>query len=126
VRIVDDLVVWDGQIVDFGPTARRVIDGGIPLEMCPYSNIHTRAVLCTADHPAGMLHRAGFTVTLNTDNRLMSNTTMTKEFRLATDLLGFSENDLRAVTLNAVEAAFCDEETRNTIRDRVLAGYDGG
>lgn len=126
VRIVDDLVVRDEQIVDFGPTARRVIDGGIPLEVCPYSNIHTHAVLSAADHPAGMLHRAGFTVTLNTDNRLMSNTTMTKEFGLATDLLGFSEDDLRAVTLNAVEAAFCDEETRDAIRERVLAGYDGG
>ena len=123
VRIVDDVVVRDGEIVECGPTARRVVDGGIPLEICPYSNLHTRAVLSPAAHPAGMLHRAGFTVTLNTDNRLMSNTTMTKEFSLATGLLGFSEDDLRAVTLNAVESAFCDEETRTAVRHRVLAGY---
>jgi len=123
VRIVEDAEVRGGEIVGFGPTARRVVEGRIPLEICPYSNLHTRAVPSAAAHPAGMLHRAGFTVTLNTDNRLMSNTTMTKEFGLATDLLGFSEDDLRVVTLNAVEAAFCDEATRTAVRDRVLAGY---
>lgn len=125
VRIVDDVVVREGKIVDLGPTARRVVDGGTPLEVCPYSNLHTRTVPTAAAHPVGMLHRAGFTVTLNTDNRLMSNTTMSKEFSLASDLLGFSQDDLRAVTLNAVEAAFCDEETRTAVTDRVLAGYDG-
>jgi len=123
VRIVDDLVAQEGQIVDFGPIARRVHRGAVALEMCPYSNVHTRAVPSAAAHPAGMLHRAGFNITLNTDNRLMSNTTMSKEFGLAADLLGLSGQDLRAVTLNAVEAAFCDERTRAAVRDRVLAGY---
>jgi len=123
VRIVDDVVAQEGQIVDFGPIARRVRSGAIALEVCPYSNVHTRAVPSAAVHPAGMLHRAGFTITLNTDNRLMSKTTMSKEFGLATGLLGFSEHDLKAVTLNAVEAAFCDEETRTAVRDRVLSGY---
>jgi len=124
VRISEDVVIQDGQIIEFGPIARRVHTDGVALELCPYSNLHTRAVASAAEHPAGMLLRAGFKVTLNTDNRLMSNTSMNKEFALARSDLGFSNEDLRTVTDHAVEAAFCDEETRRTVAAAVTAGYE--
>jgi adenosine deaminase len=70
-----------------------------------------------------LLHRAGFAVTLSPDNRLMSGTSMTAEFAFVVAHHGFTVADLRAVTLRAVEAAFCDDATRREVRERVLAGY---
>ena len=77
-----------------------------------------------ASHPARSLLKAGFIVTLNTDNRLMSNTSMSEEFRLAAAEIGFSIDDLRQVTDHAVQAAFCDEATRDSVAERVAAGYE--
>jgi adenosine deaminase len=76
-----------------------------------------------ADHPFGMLYRAGFATTVNTDNRLMSGITMTHEFEVLARHHGFERDDFRRVTLNAVDAAFCDDETREQIRGQVEAGY---
>ncbi|MCJ7725426.1 MAG: adenosine deaminase [Acidimicrobiia bacterium] len=124
VRIVEDMVVRDGEVVELGPTAGRVHREGIALEMCPYSNVHTRAVASAGEHPARILLKAGFNVTLNTDNRLMSNTSMTREFEFADSILGFSDADLRQVTDNALQAAFCDESTRSRIAATIAARYD--
>jgi adenosine deaminase len=76
-----------------------------------------------ADHPFGALYRAGFATTLNTDNRLMSGIDMTHEFEVIEKHHGFMEKDFRRVTLAAVDAAFCDEDTRERVRARVEAGY---
>jgi adenosine deaminase len=122
-RLVEDTTVDHGAIVDLGPVARRVRDHGIPLELCPTSNLHTGIYSSIADHPIGMLHRAGFAVTVNTDNRLMSATSMSDEFRLLVEHHAFTVDDLRRITLNAVDAAFCDEDTRSAVRVRVEAGY---
>ncbi|MBU1225675.1 MAG: adenosine deaminase [Actinobacteria bacterium] len=124
VRIVEDAVVREGQIVDLGPIARRVHRDAIPLEICLSSNIHTGAVPAGTRHPAGMLLRAGFNVTLNTDNRLMSRTSMSREFAFARSDLGFSDDDLRTVTDHAVLAAFCDEPSRRSVVAAVAARYE--
>ncbi|HUG75329.1 MAG TPA: adenosine deaminase [Acidimicrobiia bacterium] len=125
-RIIEDTTVEDGEIVELGPVATEVRDRGIALELCPYSNLDTGMYPTAADHPIGLLYRAGFTTTINTDNRLMSATSMSREFTLAVEDQGFDRDDLRAITLNAVEAAFCDEETRSRVRERVEAGYANG
>lgn len=122
-RIVEDTIEDDGEIVDLGPVAAQVRDDRVPLELAPTSNLHTSMYPDAAAHPLGMLHRAGFTVTLNTDNRLMSRTSMSQEFALAAENHGFELDDFRAVTMQALDAAFCDEETRERVRDRVVAGY---
>ena len=71
-----------------------------------------------------MLHRAGFAVTLNTDNRLMSSTTPTNEFRLAVNHQGFGVDDLAGVTRRALEAAFCDERVKAELWERrILPAY---
>lgn len=123
VRVVEDAVVRDGRIVSLGAVAQRVYDERVPLEICPWSNVHTGAARSPAEHPVGPLYRRGFTVTLSPDNRLMSATSMVKEFEFVVGHHGFTLSDLRAVTLAATEAAFCDDATRREVRDRVEAGY---
>ena len=123
VRLVEDMTVRDGRVVGMGAVAERVRSSGIALEVCLSSNVHTRAFRTIEEHPLGLLQRAGFAVTLNTDNRLMSDTSMTTEFGLAVAHHGFTTADLRAATLRAVDAAFCDAPTREEVRERVLAGY---
>jgi adenosine deaminase len=124
VRIIDDCRVRDGEVVEAGPVAARVVMQDATLELCPTSNLGTGAVPSAADHPVGALHRAGFPVTINTDNRLMSRTSMTDEFLLVVEYHDFDLRDLRALTLRAADAAFCDDETRSAVRSRVEAAYD--
>jgi adenosine deaminase len=76
-----------------------------------------------ADHPVGVLHRAGFVVTLNTDNRLMSATSMVREYEVVSEHCGLTHDDLARIARNSVEAAFCDPATRDSISAKVTAGY---
>ncbi|MDJ0665089.1 MAG: adenosine deaminase [Acidimicrobiia bacterium] len=117
IRITGDI---DGETL--GPIATRLHREQIPLEVCPTSNLHTLGIAADA-HPLGRLHRAGFNVTLNTDNRLMSAVTLTDEFELAVKHHQFTEADLHRVTRNAVAAAFTDDRTRRRLNDVVDAAY---
>jgi adenosine deaminase len=126
VRIVEDVRVEDGEVADVGPVAGRVLRDRIPLEVCPTSNLHTGMFASAADHPVGLLHRAGFAVTLNTDNQLMSRITPSDEYRLAVDQHGFDVADLKEVTLRAASAAFCDDEVRRRVVGRIEEGYPSG
>ncbi len=85
------------------------------------SNLHTFAVESMADHPFPYLLREGYRVTLNTDNRLMSHTTMTDEFRVAVDAFGCDLKDLERVTVNAMNAAFFPYADRHRIIDERIA-----
>jgi adenosine deaminase len=123
VRVVDDLEVAPDGALRFGAVAGRVHDDAIVLEVCPHSNVHTRAVPSLELHPIGLLYRNGFAVTVNTDNRLMSGTSMTAELDAVVAHHGFTGDDLAAITLRAVDAAFCDEQTRAQVRARVADGF---
>ena len=125
-RLIEDTEVVDGEIAAMGPVASEVHRRRIALELCPTSNLHTRMYPTAAEHPIGMLYRAGFAVTVNTDNRLMSGTTMTDEFTLLADHHGFGRADFHAVTRNAIEAAFCADETRVRVTASIDAGYGSG
>lgn len=119
VRITDDIV--DGKL---GRLAGWVRDRRIALEMCPTSNLQTGAATSIADHPVTALKDLGFRVTLNTDNRLVSGTTMTREMSLLVEEAGWTVEDLRTVTVNAVKSAFIPFDERNALlRDVVLPGY---
>src|SRR3954449_813913 len=96
VRIVDDLTV-DGDDVHLGRLAQYVRDKRIPLELCPHSNIQTGAVDSIAEHPIGLLARLRFRVTVNTDNRLMSGTSMSREMGALVDAFGWDLDDLQWV-----------------------------
>jgi adenosine deaminase len=123
VRIIEDTVVEGGRIVSMGPVAEEVHRRRIALEVTPISNLDTKMYPTPADHPVGLLHRAGFVVTLNTDNRLMSATSMEREFTTVMEHCGIELGDLAAMTRHAVAAAFCDEATRARVAQRVDAGY---
>lgn len=141
VRIVDDLTVngaplpegnraygqWTGEdvtAVELGPLAAYVRDRRIPLEMCPSSNLQTGAADSIAEHPITLLARLRFRVTVNTDNRLMSGTTMTREMQLLVEEAGWEISDLRRVTIDAMKSAFLPYHERRTLIDSViLPGY---
>ncbi len=120
VEIIDDCNVEDGVIVDLGPVAQTIFDRRIPLELCVYSNLHTKGWK-PSQHPIGLLYRAGFNVTFNTDNRLMSRTSMSREAALLIEQFGFTDVQLAQMTTNALDAAFCDETERSELR-RLLSG----
>ena len=122
-RLIEDTTIVDDEIEELGEVATRVYDTGVALEICPTSNLHTGMYPDAASHPVGLLHRAGFAVTINTDNRLMSGITPTDEFAIVVDHHEFEVLDLEIVTRRALDAAFCDEATRSLVEAKVSAGY---
>ena len=120
VRIVEDMALVEGAW-RLGPTAQRVRDAGITLEVCPTSNLHTGIYHRLADHPIDILYRSGFAVTINTDNRLMSATTITKEYAGLRDAFGWGGDECRAVAVTAARAAFVDPERRDRLAGRLAA-----
>jgi len=121
VRIIDDV---DPATGDLGRLAQYVRDKRIPLEMCPSSNIQTGAAASIAEHPIGELRRRYFRVTVNTDNRLMSGTSMTREMSLLVDAFGYQWADLQWFTLNAMKSAFIPfDERLNIINTIIKPGY---
>jgi len=111
----------DGRFPDSESTARWVLDRRIPLEQCLTSNVQTKASSSLAEHPFDTFRRAGLAVTLNTDNRLMSATTLSRELELARDTWALSEADLTAVQNTALEAAFCSADVKNRIRAKYFS-----
>jgi len=111
-RLIDDIAVSDGKAVKLGDLAQYVLDKRIPLEICLLSNVHTGATPALDQHPFKVLYKEGFRVTLNTDNRLMSNTSMTKEFEAAADTFGLTLSDFEKITVNAMKSAFLPYDRR--------------
>ena len=119
-RIVDDAVGEDGELGSLGSLARRIRDHRVPLEVSITSNLHSGAFEPKIEHPFGALYRAGFNVSINTDNRLMSATTMSTEYRLAAEEFGLTPTDLAVITSNAIDAGFGDYPTRRRLIDEVV------
>jgi adenosine deaminase len=123
VRIIDDITV-DGDDVHLGRLAQYVRDKRIPLELCPHSNIQTGAAASIAEHPIGLLARLRFRVTVNTDNRLMSGTSMSREMGALVDAFDWDLGDLQWVSVNAMKSAFAHFEQRlQLINDVIKPGY---
>src|SRR3984893_184941 len=123
-RLIDDIAVADGRVVKLGDLAQYVLDKRIPLEICLISNVHTGATPSLAEHPFKLLYQEKFRVTLNTDNRLMSDTTMTREFEAAAETFGLSLNDFEKITINAMKSAFLPYDQRcDFIYSVIKPGY---
>lgn len=124
VRIIDDIEVADDGTVKLGRLASYVRDKRIPLEMCPTSNLQTGAADSYGRHPIGLLRRLHFRTTVNTDNRLMSGTTMTREFEHLVDAFGYTLDDMQWFTVNAMKSAFIPfDERLAMINDVIKPGY---
>lgn len=125
VRIVDDITTSTDGEPRLGRLAEWVRDKRIPLEMCPSSNLQTAAADSIAEHPITLLKNLRFRVTVNCDNRLMSGTTMTREMYLLTTQAGWSLEDLKWASVNAMKSAFSHFDQRlPIINDIVKPGWD--
>jgi adenosine deaminase len=126
VRIVDDIVGGaaypSGNAAPplLGRLAAYVRDKRIPLELCPSSNVQTGAAASIAEHPIGLLHDLRFRVTVNTDNRLMSGTSMSREMALLAEAFGWGWAELQWLTINAMKSAFIPYDERLAIITEVI------
>jgi adenosine deaminase len=111
-RLIDDITVMDGKVVKLGDLAQYILDKRIPLEICLLSNVHTGATPSVAEHPFKIFYQQKFRVFLNTDNRLMSNTTLTREFQVAAETFGLGLDDMERLTINAMKSAFLPYDQR--------------
>jgi len=120
VRIADDIQISAEGSVRLGRLAAYIRDRRIPLEMCPTSNVQTGAARSIADHPLRLLRQLSFRVTVNTDNRLMSQVTLSSEFhRLATEF-GYGWSDIEWLTINAMKSAFAGFDERLHLINTVI------
>jgi adenosine deaminase len=129
VRVVEDVrnahePVDSAVPPELGRVARWVRDRRVALECSPTSNVHTGASPSMADHQITDLRRLGFAVTVNTDNRLVSGTTMTREMQRLRDEAHWADTDLRAATITAAESAFLPWPARAALVERVRHGWD--
>jgi adenosine deaminase len=120
VRIVDDITVGADGTPQLGRLAALLRDKRVPFEMCPSSNVQTGAVPSIAEHPFDLLARLRFRVTVNTDNRLMSDTTMSQEMLRLVEAFGYGWSDLQRFTINAMKSAFISFDERLSIIDDVI------
>jgi adenosine deaminase len=124
VRLIDDIHVAGDGSVKLGRLASYVRDKRIPLELCPTSNLQTGAAPSYREHPIGLLRRLHFRVTVNTDNRLMSDTDMSREFGHLVDAFGYTLDDLEWITVNSMKSAFIPfDERLAMINDVIKPGY---
>ena len=123
-RLTDGMTIVNGRVANMGSLTQYILDRRIPLEMCLSSNVHTGAVPSMSEHPFRLYFDRGFRVTLNTDDRLMSDTTMTKEFQIAVDEFGLTLPDLEKITMNSIKSAFIPFDHRTELIDKVIEpGY---
>ena len=120
VRLTEDIKAHEDGTVTLGRLASYIRDGRIPLEMCPTSNVQTGAVESIETHPLRLLRELQFRVTVNTDNRLMSQVTLTSEFALLVKEFGYDWPDLQWLTINAMKSAFAPFDERITLINSVL------
>lgn len=131
VRIAEDIRVVTSKgattTVEIGPIASWVRDREIALELSPQSNLQTGAVAAWGrdldDHPFDLLYQLGYCVTVNTDNRLMSDTSLSKELALLSQAFDYDLDDLETFQLNAAASSFLPLEDREALADRITAGF---
>jgi adenosine deaminase len=125
VEALGSLRLGHGVSVAEDPAVVALVrERGVALEMCPTSNRRTRAVADLADHPARRLLDQDVSVTINTDNPGLFAIDLTNELRVCVDVLGFSDDDLRRVTANALDASFVDGAAKADVRQRHFAWVD--
>ncbi len=108
----------DGDLLNF------VNDHRIPLEMCMTSNIHTGSVDKIENHPFKFYYDFGLRVTLNTDNTLISNTTLTDEYMLAIDHFNLNIMDIKEIIINSFKSAFMPHRERTLIIRKIAEQLD--
>lgn len=132
VRLAEDIVTAreddENTYVTLGPVAQWIKDREIALELAPSSNLQTGAIEQwgdeLVDHPFDLLYQLGFRVTVNTDNRLMSATSLSRELFLLSEAFGYDLTDLAVFQLNAAAAAFLPAEDREELADIITSRFE--
>ena len=119
VAIIEDIQQGDAGDAVLGDFAGYLLNEQIPLEMCPSSNVQTGTVASIEAHPIHRLDRLGFRVTVNPDNRLMSATTLTREFALLGEAFDYSLDDVRRLGINAAKSVFAVDGVRKALVQRI-------
>jgi aminodeoxyfutalosine deaminase len=120
--IWDALEHLDAERIGHGTTAAQdphllahLASAAIPLEVCPSSNVATRAVASLEEHPIRAFRDAGVTITVNSDDPPMFGTTLNREYEIAAELLGLDEHGIRDLARAAVGASFLDDAAKRTL-----------
>jgi aminodeoxyfutalosine deaminase len=120
--IWDALRLLGAERIGHGTTAvqdpallAHLAETGIPLEVCPSSNIATRAVSTLEEHPITAFRDAGVTVTVNSDDPPMFGTSLNREYEIAADLLDLDEAGVADLARAAVRASYADEQVKRTL-----------
>lgn len=108
VRIIDEINTNEDSPI-LSDIAKMILDQQIHLEMAPTSNIQTGAVKSYSSHPAAILHSLGFNIALNTDNRLMSKTSLSSEYEVMSNTHGWTREDIEVMNSRALKAIFDTE-----------------
>ena len=127
-RITEDIELGERTPLDpsgmehatLGRVAHWIRDQQVPLELCPSSNLQTGVATSINDHPITMLGQLGFAVTINTDNRLMSGTSMSREMQLLVDEAGWTLDELRDATLTAAWNGFIHHDERQALVEGII------
>jgi adenosine deaminase len=124
-RLLEDIIFdKNNEVVSLGELSQYILDKRLPLEICLLSNVHTGAIDKLENHPFGIFYNKKFRVFLNTDDRLMSDTTLTKEYLTATEIFGLNLDDIEKLNINAMKSAFIPYDERlKIIYDVIKPGY---
>lgn len=123
-RLVEDMVTEGMAVKKMGSLSHFIQDRRIPMEFCLSSNVGTGAVESLKDHPFPLFFKNSFRVFLCSDNRLMSDTTLTKEFEIAVREYGLDFKDIEKITINAMKSAFIHHDRKiKLIYDVIKKGY---
>ena len=124
VRLVEDMTIEHDRVIELGLLASYIRDKRIPLELCPSSNVDTGAAPSLEAHAIRFFLAQKFRVTVNTDNRLMSDITLSEEFRRLSKVHRIDLADVEKLTINAMKSAFIGYDERLAIiYDRIKPGY---
>lgn len=102
----------------------QIIDKNIHLEVCPTSNIQTNVVNSISEHPIRKLFDLGVNLSINTDNRTVSNTSLTNEYTLLRDNLNFGINDFIKCNINAINSSFLSDEDKVKLKERYMTYFN--
>ena len=112
------------RCIESKDVVETLITRGISLEICPTSNLDTKVVTELKNHPIKKLVDAGVLVTINTDNRTVSNTTLAKEYDLLRKEFNFNDDDFLQFNLNAVNCSFLSDEEKEILKNKLLDNWN--
>ena len=112
------------NIVENDDVVKEVVKNKITLEVCPTSNVQTKAVKSYADHPIKKLYEKGVLITINTDNNTVSNITLSKEYELLEKYFNFTKKDFYTFNKNAVNASFISIEEKEELLKKLKKDFE--